>query len=98
MVTKKRLHTFVPQSKVYPVTSSNHQRKVIGMINRVIRLPEVLARTGLGRSTIYKLMSENNFPKVVKMTKRTSVWISDEVDQWIDSRIKLRLESEENIH
>ena len=65
-----------------------------------IRLPEVLSRTGYGRTTIYRKMEEGTFPRRVKLggppidpnvfDTRAVAWIEDEVDQWIDSRIDER--------
>ena len=67
---------------------------------RFIRLPEVLSRTGYGRTTIYRKMEEGTFPRSVKLggppidpnvfDTRAVAWIEDEVDQWIDSRIEDR--------
>ncbi len=67
---------------------------------RFIRLPEVLSRTGYGRTTIYRKMEEGTFPRIVKLggppidpnvfDTRAVAWIEDEVDQWIDSRIEGR--------
>jgi len=52
----------------------------------LLRLPAVLQITGLSRSTIYKLMSEGDFPAARKLTRRSVAWISADVAQWIDSR------------
>ena len=67
---------------------------------RLIRLPEVLSRTGYGRTSIYRKMEEGTFPKCLKLggpikdsTKfdsRAIAWIEDEVDQWVESRIEER--------
>ena len=67
---------------------------------RFIRLPEVLTRTGYGRTTIYRKMEDGSFPRSVKLggppidpnvfDSRAIAWIEDEVDQWIDSRIEDR--------
>ncbi|MEW4982969.1 MAG: AlpA family transcriptional regulator [Cycloclasticus sp.] len=57
------------------------------MSEQILKLPEVTKVTGLARSTIYKLISENNFPKQIKLTTFSSGWIKSEVDQWIDERI-----------
>ena len=64
---------------------------------RLIRLPEVLSRTGYGRTTIYRKMEDGSFPRSVKLggpledpeafDSRAVAWIEDEVDQWIESRI-----------
>ena len=67
---------------------------------RFIRLPEVLTRTGYGRTTIYRKMEDGSFPRSVKLggppidpnvfDSRAIAWIEDEVEQWIDSRIEER--------
>jgi prophage regulatory protein len=67
---------------------------------RFIRLPEVLTRTGYGRTTIYRKMEDGSFPKSLKLggppidpnvfDSRAIAWIEDEVEQWIDSRIEER--------
>ena len=70
--------------------------------NRLIRLPEVLSRTGFGRTSIYRKMDEGTFPKSLKLggpledsgkfDSRAIAWIEDEVDQWIRDRIEDRQE------
>ena len=67
---------------------------------RFIRLPEVLTRTGYGRTTIYRKMEDGSFPKSLKLggppidpnvfDSRAIAWIEDEVEQWIESRIDER--------
>ena len=67
---------------------------------RLIRLPEVLSRTGYGRTSIYRKMEEGTFPKCLKLGGpikdhtqfdcRAIAWIEEEVDQWIESRIEER--------
>ena len=47
---------------------------------RIVRLPEVLARTGLSRNTIYVRLAEGSFPKPVG-------WIEEELDEWIRQQI-----------
>ena len=68
--------------------------------HRLIRLPEVLSRTGYGRTSIYPKMKDGSFPKSVKLGTpledpnafdcRAVAWIEDEVDEWVDSRIEER--------
>ena len=67
---------------------------------RLIRLPEVLTRTGFGRTTIYRKMEDGSFPRSLKLDgppkdpeafdSRAVAWIEDEVEQWIESRIEER--------
>jgi len=51
------------------------------------RLPDVKARTGLSRSTVYKLESEGKFPQRIKLGERAVGWRSSEIDAWIASRV-----------
>jgi prophage regulatory protein len=55
-----------------------------------IRRSQVETRTGLARSTIYKLISEGKFPKPIKITDRAVAWLSDEIDKWIEVRVSER--------
>ena len=54
---------------------------------RFLRLPEVLARTGLSRSTIYVRLEQGRFPQPVSLGARAVGWIEAEVDEWIGARI-----------
>ncbi|WP_318465083.1 AlpA family transcriptional regulator [Photobacterium leiognathi] len=56
---------------------------------KIIRLPEVIDKTGLSRSFIYKCMSEGCFPKSISLGKNSVGWIEAEVEQWISERITL---------
>jgi prophage regulatory protein len=57
---------------------------------RIIRLPEVMDRTGLGRSSIYKLQAEGRFPRSIALTERSIGWYAYEVDAWIQERLDAR--------
>lgn len=63
------------------------------MSEQILKLTEVTTITGLAKSTIYKLVSEDLFPKQIKLTSFSSGWIKSEVDQWIDERIALSRDS-----
>lgn len=56
---------------------------------RMLRLPQVCERTGLSRSSIYKLESEQRFPSRVKLSTRAVAWIEREVQAWLSERIEL---------
>ena len=57
---------------------------------RLIRLKEVIACTGLARSTIYKYIAEGAFPKSVSLGDRAVAWVESEVQEWILERIEAR--------
>jgi prophage regulatory protein len=52
-----------------------------------LRLDAVLARCGISRSTLYRLVAEGRFPSPRKIGgTRISVWLSTDIDQWIGSQ------------
>jgi prophage regulatory protein len=57
---------------------------------RLIRLKEVMHCSGLARSTIYKYIAANTFPKPVPLGGRAVAWIQSEIEAWIDERINYR--------
>lgn len=56
------------------------------VIPLLLRLPAVLQVTGLGRSTLYKMVAEQAFPEPVKLAKRAVAWRRDEVLDWTSDR------------
>lgn len=59
------------------------------MTKRILRLPDVIALTGLSRSTIYAYMKANNFPKSVALGARSVGWLEADIVEWIESRIAI---------
>ena len=58
--------------------------------SQIIRLKQEKAMTGLSRTTIYRFMSINEFPKQIKLGPKSSGWLIDEVDEWIKRQIQIR--------
>ena len=58
--------------------------------HRILRRPEVEAKTGFKRAHIYTLMKEGKFPKAVRLGARAVGWDAAEIDQWIVERLKER--------
>jgi prophage regulatory protein len=50
------------------------------------RLPTVIQATGLGRSTIYRLVASGAFPAPVHLGPRAVAWRWSEIDQWSQTR------------
>jgi prophage regulatory protein len=57
---------------------------------RLIRLKEVMHCSGLARSTIYKYVAANMFPKPVSLGDRAVAWVEAEVEAWIEEKISNR--------
>lgn len=54
---------------------------------KLLRLPEVMRRTGLKRAAIYARIREGTFPPPVKIGKRAVAWPESVIDAWIAERI-----------
>ena len=53
-----------------------------------IRLNVVKEITSLSKSTIYRLISEGDFPKQVQIGKRAVVWVRSDINAWINQKLK----------
>ena len=54
---------------------------------RILRMPDVQARTGLSRSAIYRRISKGRFPKPVARAGNAVGWVDEELDGWIHQQI-----------
>ena len=64
------------------------------MSHNILRLPEVLARTGLSRSSIYLRIAEGRFPVPISLGGRAVGWIEAEIQEWLEDRIQASRRSE----
>jgi prophage regulatory protein len=56
---------------------------------RFLRKKEVLFRTGLTSSSLYRLMEQGLFPQSILISERSVAWKESDIDRWIDTRINL---------
>ena len=61
---------------------------------RFIKLPEVMNKTGLGRSSIYRKMNTGDFPRSIQLNKNNIVWLESEVNAWMQAQIEKRNQKE----
>lgn len=50
------------------------------------RMRAVVCMTGLGRSTIYRMMAEDRFPPPVRLAKRAVAWRGIDLERWSAER------------
>ncbi|WP_372741024.1 helix-turn-helix transcriptional regulator [Neptunomonas sp.] len=55
---------------------------------RILRRPEVENLVGLSRSTIYRRLEKDSFPKPVPLGGRLVGWIEQDIQNWIQERIE----------
>ena len=58
------------------------------MATTVLRLPEVLARTGLSKSTLWKFVNDGTFPKQIKIGPRAVGWVESEIEAHLQACIE----------
>jgi len=66
------------------------------MANHILRLPDVKARIGVERSSIYAKLDpkskqhDPSFPKPIRLGGRAVGWLDTEITQWLEARIAER--------
>ena len=53
--------------------------------DRLLRLSEVLARCGLSRSSLYRMMRDGSFPEPLKVGVRAVRWRESEIEAWLEA-------------
>ena len=56
------------------------------MTDRMLRVDDVQAMTGLSRSGIYALMRDSDFPEPLRLARKAVRWRESEVSAWLDAR------------
>jgi prophage regulatory protein len=54
-------------------------------MTKILRRPDVETATGLSRSSIYAAISLGEFPKPVRIGKRSVGWRESDILDWIDA-------------
>ena len=54
---------------------------------KLLRFPTVRERTGLSRSTIWRLERQGDFPKHRRISANVVAWVEEEVMSWIHSKV-----------
>ncbi len=83
-------HQLAPPPSSIPVESSSTVRQ-LGRALRILRMKQLIVRSGLSRATHYVLMATDpTHPKKIQLTKRSIGFLESEVDAWIESRAAAR--------
>ena len=56
------------------------------MRTSILRLPRLLALTGLSKSTVYELMARESFPANFPLGCRAVGWNEEDVAEWLRQR------------
>ena len=55
---------------------------------RFLRMRDLVEMTHLSKSTLYAMHAQGQFPKCVRLSERTTVWVESEVVDWMTARIE----------
>lgn len=69
---------------------SNPMSKTPEFTMRVLKLKDVLSITGLGKTSLYKLIKLSQFPKPISLGLRAVGWLESEIEAWIQEKIDAR--------
>ena len=62
------------------------RRQVQSIHDRILRDDEVRERTGISRTTRWRLIKAEKFPKPVKLTEHAIGWRESSIEAWLASR------------
>ena len=89
-VQERLIHSFFPTLKNKKIDMNQHPSDTDKTIthsdahtSRIVRLKEVIAQTGLSRSTIYHYISKGLFPSQIKLGTRAVGWRHHDIQNWI---------------
>lgn len=57
---------------------------------KLLKMRDVMDLTSLAKSTIYKYIDTEGFPKQVKLGSGSVAWVESEVLDWIEAKIAQR--------
>jgi prophage regulatory protein len=73
----------MPKRPSPPSPPSRHQA-------RLLRITDVVERTGLARASVWKQVKLGSFPAPIHITDRAVAWVDTEIDAWIADRVRAR--------
>lgn len=54
---------------------------------KFIKLPAVVSKTGLSKSTIYSMIALGLFPQQVTVGRRKVCWVEDQIEKWMLDKV-----------
>ena len=79
-----------PRASATPAVSGQDAGPKRVPLLKLLRFPAVRDRTGLSRSTIWRLERRGEFPKHYRIAPNVVAWVEDDVAGWIEERTAAR--------
>ena len=78
----------LPHNSPSPSLPSEPRTQHVGP-PRLLRFPAVRGRTGLSRSTIWRLERRGAFPRHRRISPNAVAWLEQDVSEWIESKVNV---------
>lgn len=56
-------------------------------ITKILRLPDVMSRLRMSRSSIYAKIQRGEFPRPVELGPNSRGWVEAEITEWLASKL-----------
>ncbi len=73
------------QTEVQRHAAASKARETLPAPDALLRLPQVLARVPVGRSTLWLWVRDGRFPKPIKLGPMTTAWRASDVAAWLEA-------------
>ena len=80
-------------ANVTSIFLTNKGLKMKHKCSKFIKISEVIEKTSLSRSTIYRLLNLGDFPRQVKLSSRSIGWVEEEIQEWINEKSMRRFDT-----
>ena len=60
------------------------------MNNKILRIKQVVERIGASKTTIYRWINANQFPRPINLSSSSVGWLEADINDWIQSKIEAR--------
>jgi len=70
------------------IAESQRIEKLALLPLKLLRFTDVRERTGLSRSTVWRLERRGAFPKHIKVSANIVAWLEEDVVEWIRSKTR----------
>ena len=67
------------------------------MTKNFLKLPQVMQKTSLSRTSVYRMMANNEFPKSYGVGDRSKIWLESEIEEWMESIVTANNSKSESV-
>ncbi|WP_234701714.1 helix-turn-helix transcriptional regulator [Glaesserella parasuis] len=71
-------------------------RHIMERAERFLKIDDVVARSGLAKTSIYRRIRSGQFPKSINLGGRRVVWLESELNEWMNAQIERNQREQQN--